>query len=200
MNRKFIPAIAIIGVIVACGSAWGRRQVDSSRHHITARLAPHTDEDYAALSGLGRIRVEINTPIIRAKIDASGADPYSQFDRIGEDAMRTNTELELRIAGVPFDSAAPDDWNTLLHSSLHEFRVHSVPTLVVSVDEPIEGGLGIFNVTLMLVEEASLVRNPRVSANTITWREYAVGRTIQDATKQAVDKFANSYLRMNPKK
>ncbi len=71
-------------------------------------------------------------------------------------------------------------------------------TLVISTTSTLDS-IG-FMVSLSLVEETALLRNPHLTTTSVTWREFGSGRSLDEATRQAVAKFANNYLKANPGK
>ncbi len=122
--------LACACVIIAVATGSNGMQSVISRHHFSTS-ASQKDQDVVVLAKLGKIGLEVDPPARPNKITTNEAeiDDSIDIDRVAEGNMRTSAELELRIAGIPFDSRPPDDKKTYLHSPLHAFRYHESPAL-----------------------------------------------------------------------
>ncbi len=113
--------------------------------------------------------------------------------RFNEQTFQTDVELKLRLAGIKVQTrkelfATPGSpYLYLIVNPLHEQR----------------GENAAFSISLELVEEAWLVRNPAMLVSSATtWSGGSVGygdlQYARDSVKDVVDQFINAWLSVNP--
>jgi hypothetical protein len=110
-----------------------------------------------------------------------------------KDAIRTDVELKLRLAGIRVVETT-EEWAKLTGS----------PFLYVNVNV-LDGSARVANVEVELDQDALLARNGEFASGVTTWSAGGVlvnpdVQYIRDRIKDAVDKFLNAWLSVNPKK
>ena len=81
------------------------------------------------------------------------------------------------------------------------------PYLYVNINVGLGTGLVAYSVSIVVMQDVSLVRDASLVRGATTWETGMVGivatsnlQHIRDKTKDKVDEFLNAYLSVNPKK
>lgn len=102
-----------------------------------------------------------------------------------KEAIRTDVELKLRLAGIRILAANPGE-----------------PYLYINVNVLPSGAVA--NVSVALTQPVKLIRDPGIEVLADTWGHeilitHPTTREIRSATKDLVDQFLNAWLSVNPK-
>jgi hypothetical protein len=110
---------------------------------------------------------------------------------LSEEAIRTDVELKLRLAGIRVVAVEED------------VKVPGMPTLYVNPQ--VLSNAKALSITVELQQNVLLERNGQRAVNVTTWEVGGVGmnptaQSIRDNIKDFVDQFLNAWLSVNPKK
>jgi len=122
----------------------------------------------------------------------------TQKDGLTENLLRTDTELKLRLgrikvlSGREFVGKGGQAPYLYVNPNVLKFGTNSAYSYYS------------YNVSIRLFQEVSLVRDPKIKLDAATWSINIVGFTnkiedIRTQVKNAVDRFINAYLSVNPK-
>ena len=122
-------------------------------------------------------------------------DPDAERTELSRNAIQTDVELRLRMAGI---AILPGD-KTLAW-------MRGGPALYIVVHTHKRGELYAFSYSIGLYQRVKLDREPQISLFASTWGGEGLGSVgsanlsqIRNRIKDAVDKFINAWLSVNPK-
>jgi hypothetical protein len=153
---------------------------------IATRAAADSEAERRTLAGLPGIYVHIaptEEPLVKAGIDAA--------------SLRTEVELQLRMAGVPLLTQ---------EQSLHTPGIPWLYLSASSVKSSQERAYG-WSMRLQLRQRVCLERDPKLCEVCTTWETARFGTvgtrklgTVKEEAGNLTKEFVNAYLAVNPKK
>jgi hypothetical protein len=149
--------------------------------------------------------VYVCNPLVLSKIKKvdlilEAINKEAQTEGLTEEAVQTDIELKLRLAGIEAGAFPPAE-------NLRD----NIPTLDVSVNivKQLPSHLYLFGIEVQLheSEQFSSVRNPHLKiGGVITWQKSIYGtvgennlQRVREIIKDRIDLFCNDYLKANPK-
>jgi len=186
--------LAVCVTVLVSGSLWGVSH-EKEREYLQKVREYLQRERRGNLAGLKGVYVSVIMDVAeeqRQTIEKHG---------LTEEGLKTFAELELRRSGIKVLSG--EDW----------FDTPWRPWLAVTAwvskleAEGISLGLAAMYLTVELIEDATLKRNPDRRVDGVTWQEtrrgFALSRELKQKTENTIEdilrKFCNDYLAANPK-
>jgi len=153
--------------------------------HVSPALSD-SPRERATLAGLTGVGVVVEA-----------MDPDAEKDGLTTSTLRTEVELKLRQAGIRVLTEA------------ERAVAPGSPFLYLRVATMKSDGVGvyIYNITLELVQEVRLTRNPAITMLATTWRvggflgiiQHRNLSQVRESVRDVMDQFLNAYLAANPK-
>jgi hypothetical protein len=121
-----------------------------------------------------------------------------QQDGLTVDDLQTDVELRLRQAGI----------RVLTVTMRERLKIPVSPFLSVwIVSKKVSSGHYAFSISVSLMQQVHLSRNPSIEMSAMTWHAASVGyvsnpgirRNLRQYVSDTVDRFINAYLAVNPK-
>jgi len=144
--------------------------------------AVDTEDTRQSLKGLKGIYVLVEE--LKPEVERAG---------LTEEAIQTDVELKLRLAGIPV-------LEDLANLASPYYLYVAVSTNHMS------DGIWPFHISVELVQKVLLDRDRSTISYSSTWSTGSTGRvgkakvrTVRDSIKDLVDRFINAYLSVNPK-